>query len=69
MKIHFSQRNESGLATMVFIILLAIMMILVMAESRALFHLHRETKFLEQQQIKRLNGSATNSAPARATQP
>ena len=69
MKIHFSQRNESGLATMIFIILLAIMMILVMAESRALFHLHRETKFLEQQQIKRLNGSATNSAPARATQP
>ena len=69
MKINFSQRNESGLATMIFIILLAIMMILVMAESRALFHLHRETKFLEQQQIKRLNGSATNSAPARATQP
>ena len=69
MKIHFSKRNESGLATMIFIILLAIMMILVMAESRALFHLHRETKFLEQQQIKRLNGSATNSAPARATQP
>ena len=69
MKINFPKRYESGLATMIFIILLAIMMILVMAESRALFHLHRETKFLEQQQIKRLNGSATNSAPARATQP
>ena len=39
MKILFSKRRESGLATMIFIILLAIMMILVMAESRALFHL------------------------------
>lgn len=65
----FAPKNENGMATMVFIILLAIMMILVMAESRALFHLRRETKFLEQQQIKRLNGSATNSVPARATQP
>ena len=69
MKIIFFKRHEGGLATMIFIILLAIMMILVMAESRALFHLHRETKFLEQQQIKRLNGSPTNAAPARATQP
>ena len=68
MKIIFSKRRESGLATMIFIILLAIMMILVMAESRALFHLHRETKFLEQQQIKRLNGSTTNAAPARTTE-
>ena len=31
------------------------MLILVTAESGALFHLHREVKFLEQQQIKRLN--------------
>ena len=68
MKIIFSKRNESGLATMIFVILLAIMMILVTAESRALFHLHRETKFLEQQQIKRLNGSTTNAAPAPATE-
>ena len=44
----------------VFIALLAIMLILVTAESRALFHLHREVKFLEQQQIKRLNAPATN---------
>ena len=55
------RRSERGSATMVFIVLLAIMMILVLAESRALFHLHREVKFLEQQQIKRLNGPATNS--------
>ena len=55
--LHPGRRNQSGLATMVFIMLLAIMMILVMAESRALYHLHREAKFLEQQQIKRLNGT------------
>ena len=68
MKIIFSQRHESGLATMIFIILLAIMMILVMAESRALFQLHRETKFLEQQQIKRLNGPVTNTMPTSTTE-
>lgn len=54
--------NERGMvATVLFIALLAIMMILVTAESRALFHLHREVKFLEQQQVKRLNGVPTNS--------
>jgi hypothetical protein len=52
---------ERGMATVVFIALLAIMLILVTAESRALFHLHREVKFLEQQQIKRLDASQTNS--------
>ena len=41
------------MATLIFITLLAIMMILVTAEARALFQLHREVKFLEQQQIKR----------------
>ena len=48
---------------MVFIALLGIMMILVMAESRALFHLHREVKFLEQQQTNRLH-RAQVAAPA-----
>ena len=47
--------------TVIFIALLAIMMILVTANSRALFHLRREVKFMEQQQIKRLNFSATNT--------
>ena len=56
-----SKRNKSGLATIIFIALLAIMMILVTAESRALFNLHREVKFLEQQQVKRLDASQTNS--------
>lgn len=56
-----TNRSEDGVATFIFVALLAIMLVLVMAESTALFHLHRETKFLEQQQIKRLNASQTNS--------
>ena len=55
------KRNEGGMATIIFITLLAIMMILVTAESRALFQLHREVKLLEQQQFKRLNAPATNT--------
>jgi hypothetical protein len=55
------KRSEGGFATLIFIVLLAIMLILVTAESSALFHLHREVKFLEQQQIKRLDASQTNS--------
>ena len=55
------------MATVVFIALLAIMMILVTAESRALFHLHREVKFLEQQQIKRLNSSPVNTVATATT--
>jgi hypothetical protein len=55
------KRSEGGMITVVFIALLAIMLILVMAESRALIQLHRELKFLEQQQIKRLNPPPTNT--------
>lgn len=57
-------RAEDGMATIIFITLLAIMMILVTAEARALFHLHREVKFLEQQQIKRLNTIPTYTVAA-----
>jgi hypothetical protein len=60
-------RRENGMATVIFISLLAIMMILVMAELRCLFHLNREVKFLEKQQIKRLaftSAQAGKSAPA-----
>ena len=53
-------RRENGMATVIFIALLAIMLILVTAESSALFRLHREVKLIEQQQIKRLNLSQTN---------
>jgi hypothetical protein len=56
-----ARARERGMATLIFIVLLAIMLVLVMAESSALFHLHREVRLLEQQQIKRLNASQTNS--------
>ena len=55
------KQSEGGMVTVVFIALLAIMLILVTAEGHALFHLHREVKFLEQQQIKRLNSPPTNT--------
>jgi hypothetical protein len=38
-------------------------MLIVIANSAALIHLHREVRLLEQQQVKRLNGSQTNSVP------
>jgi len=56
-----SKRSEDGTATFVCIALLAIMLVLVMAESSALFHLRREMKLLEQKQIQRLDASQTNS--------
>jgi hypothetical protein len=64
MKICFKKilrRNDGVVATIIFITLLAIMMILATAEGRALFHLHREVKFMERQQLKRLNDSTTNA--------
>ena len=67
MKMHlsnFDQRRESGMATVVFIALLAIMMILVTSETRVLIHLRREVKFLEQQQIKRLNSQSSGASVA-----
>jgi hypothetical protein len=57
----FVRSHERGMATVLFIALLAIMLMLVMAESRSLFQLHREVKLLQQQQIKRLNASSTNT--------
>jgi len=61
-RLHTARRNERGMATMIFIVLLAIMMMLIMAESRALIQLHHEVKFVEQQQIKRLNSPSPNPA-------
>jgi hypothetical protein len=55
-----AKRGEGGMATVIFIALLAIMMILIMVESSSLIRLRREVKLLEQQQIKRLNGPQTN---------
>ena len=58
---HFVSKSERGMATVILIGLLAIMMILVAAESSALFHLRRERQLLERRQIQRLNASQTNS--------
>jgi Tfp pilus assembly protein FimT len=57
----FPRKNERGMATLVFIALLAIMLLLVAANGKSLFQLHREIKLLEQQQIKQLNAAQTNS--------
>jgi len=67
LKEHSGRGGERGMATVIFIALLAIMLILVMAESRALIQLRREVKFLQKQQIKRLNLLQTNLMAA--TQP
>jgi hypothetical protein len=61
-----SQPPEAGMAVLIFISLLAIMVILVMAELRCVFHLHREVKFLEQQQIKRLSAARPQTAATNA---
>jgi len=58
---HPERQSERGMATVVFIALLAIMMILVTTETRALIELRREVKLLQKQQIKRLDLSQTNS--------
>jgi hypothetical protein len=60
--------GEGGMATVLFIALLAIMMVFVMVESQSIIRLHREVKLLEQQQIKRLNPPPTNSVPANLSQ-
>ena len=48
--------GEYGMATVLFIALLAIMMILVTAETRSLIELRRDLKLMEKHQIQRLNG-------------
>ena len=58
------RRSESGLISVVFLVLMAIMVILVAANSRSLAHLHRETKLLERQQIQRLAEVGTNGVAA-----
>lgn len=61
-------RREGGMATVIFIALLAIMMVFLLVESSAVIRLHREVKLLEQHQIKRLNATPTNVVSI-ATQP
>ncbi len=62
------KRGEGGSITVIFVVLLSIMLILVTAEVRALHHLHREVKFLEQQQIKRLAAPTTNAVATASPQ-
>lgn len=63
--------KEGGFAaTVLFITLLTIMLLLATAGGMALIHLHKEVKVLEREQIKRLNSSITNSVaipPANVT--
>jgi len=53
--------RQSGSAVLIFITLLAIMLMLITANSSALLHLHRELKLLDQRQVERLNASQTNT--------
>ena len=53
--------RQNGSAVFIFLTLLAIMMILVAANSRALLDLHNQIKLLEHRQIERLNASQTNA--------
>jgi hypothetical protein len=62
-------RRENGMATIFFIALLAIMIMLVAANLRALAHLHREVKLLEQQQVQRLNSAENNSVSVTVVPP
>jgi hypothetical protein len=63
------RRRKDGLATIMFITLLTIMTLLAVANGMALVRLHREVKFVEQQQIKRLSGPSTNSIPVTLAAP
>jgi hypothetical protein len=68
-RFNLSQHHrQSGSAVLIFITLLAIMLMLITANSSALLHLHRELKLLDQRQVERLNTSQTN-ATDRATLP
>ena len=65
-----SRTTERGSATLVMIALLAIMLILILANSRTLFGLQRELKLIERQQIERLNtnhGHSTNTVDTSST--
>ena len=55
------RRRQDGSTVLVLITLLVIMVMLATANSKALFHLHREIKLLETRQIQRLNASQTNT--------
>jgi hypothetical protein len=53
--------RQRGSAVLIFITLLAIMLMLITANSSTLLHLHRELKLLDRRQVERLNASQTNT--------
>jgi hypothetical protein len=62
-----SHTTERGSATIVMIALLAIMLILILANSRILFNLQRELKLIERHQIERVNTNHDHSTNAVST--
>jgi hypothetical protein len=52
--------RERGMATFIFIVLLAIMVILITSNVRTIMHLRAEERLIEQKQIQRLNPAQTN---------
>jgi hypothetical protein len=56
-----SRGEDAFVATVMFIALLVIMVMLATAGAMAIIHLHNEVRVLERQQIKRLDISVTNS--------
>ena len=56
--------RETGMVTVLFIGLLAIMMVLLTVEASSIIRLRQEVRLLERQQVHRLNSSATNAVPA-----
>jgi hypothetical protein len=64
----FNSRNRrNGSAVVLFLALLAIMLLLVAANSKALFQLHQEARLLNRRQIERLDASQTNVMTAAAS--
>lgn len=57
------RQQQNGSATVIFTILLSIMMILVLAETRSLVQLHRDQLLLEKRQAQRIQHAA-GPAPA-----
>lgn len=53
--------RQRGTAVVVLLAMLAIMMILVAANGRTIFHLQRELRLIERQQVQRLNAAQTNA--------
>jgi hypothetical protein len=65
-----SLRKEQGLVmTLMLITLLAIMVLLVTANSMAVNRLHKEVGFLQQSQIKRFDGFQTNAVAGNSRVP